>query len=107
MTISITVHNLGTAAATDGRLTAVLSADGTEHSRRPFLANVPAHGTMTVQWPMTAPSGLLTVTVTAGASGDANPANNQARAAASAKVPIRTVTPTKVAPATTTTRSTN
>jgi len=104
MTISITVHNLGASPVPDGRVTAVLTADGREHSRRPFLANVPARGAVTLQWPMTAPTGLLALTVTAAAPGDANPGNNQARAAASVKLPIRTLTRPDVAP---TTRATN
>jgi hypothetical protein len=104
LVVSVTVHNLGAAVANDGRVIAVLTADGREVARHPFMASIPAHGAVTLQWTLTAPSGVIAVSATASATGDANPGNNQARAAASVKVPIKTFPRTGVT--TTTIRST-
>lgn len=83
MSVTITVHNAGSATATDGRVLAVLSAAGVEVARKQFPAMVPAKGMTLIEWPLTAPAnGPLMVTVTASAAGDADLSNNQTRATA-------------------------
>lgn len=87
MTVTIQVRNLGAAPASDGRVLAVLTAGGAEVARKQFMAVVPAGGVVALEWPLTAPAGTpLVVSATATARGDANPANNQARATAAIKV---------------------
>jgi hypothetical protein len=94
MTVTINVHNLGTGPANDGRVLAVLSAAGVEVARRQFSAAVPANGVVALEWPLTTPAGTpLLVTATATATGDINPANNQARATAAGKILIKGLTP--------------
>jgi hypothetical protein len=91
--VAITVHNAGAGLARDGRVLAVLAADGREVARQAFAAVVPAHGVLPLQWSLTAPGGAqLVVTATATTSGDPSPANNQARAATglSRPLPLRT-----------------
>jgi hypothetical protein len=88
VTVSIQVHNLGAAAAPDGRVLVVLYAAGKEVSRRQFAALVPARGVLPLQWPLTAPAGVLSVVATASVTGDANPNNNQARSAAAIKTTL-------------------
>ena len=90
MNVTITVHNIGAAPASDGRVLAVLSAGGVEVARRQFIASVPASGTLALAWPLTTPSGSpILVTATATVTGDANLANNQARATATGRIPVK------------------
>lgn len=94
MRVAISVRNTGSAAATDGRVLAVLSAAGVEVARQQFSAAVPAKGVVALDWQLTAPSGSpLVVTVTATAAGDTDPSNNQTRATAAGKVPMRALPP--------------
>lgn len=94
MSVAITVRNVGVAPANDGRVLAVLSAGGAEVARQQFAAAVPAKGLLTLDWPLTAPAASpLVVTVTATASGDTDPSNNQTRATVVGKPPMRAIPP--------------
>lgn len=96
MTVTIHVRNLGAGPASDGRVLAVLTAGGAEVARKQFAAAVPAGGVLTLEWPLIAPAAMpLVVSATASARGDANPANNQARATAASKVLIKTIDPSR------------
>lgn len=91
MKVIITVRNPGGLPARDGRVLAVLTAGGTEVTRREFDAAVPAAGVLTLEWPLTAPPQTpIVVDVTATTSGDADPKNNQARATTGNKTPVKT-----------------
>ncbi len=93
MTVTIHVRNLGASPASDGRVLAVLTAAGVEVARKQFSAAVPAGGMLALEWPLTAPAGTpVVVTATATARADNNPANNQARATTTSKVPLKTKT---------------
>jgi hypothetical protein len=85
VTISITVRNVGAAAANGGTVLCILSADGSEVTRSQFPAALAAGGSTTLTWAVTAPSSgsQLAVNATASVADDAQPGNNTATAMAS------------------------
>jgi len=87
VTVSITVRNVGAAAAAGGTVLCIFSADGGEVTRRQFDAAVAAGGSTTLSWPVATPSGRqVSVSATASVADDAQPGNNAATAMTSVGV---------------------
>jgi len=87
VTVSITVHNVGAAAADGGSVLCILFADGSEVTRRQFDASLAAGGSTTLSWPVATPNGRqISVTATASATDDAQAGNNTATAMTSVGV---------------------
>ena len=97
-TLTVQVRNLGGASATDGQVLFVLGTERGEVARQQFPAPVAGGGMLALTWPIQVPAGTLSVSVTASASGDANPNNNVARlapgaASGASRLPGRTLAP--------------
>ena len=87
VTVSITVHNVGAAAADGGSVLCILFADGSEVTRRQFDASLAAGGSTTLSWPVATPNGRqISVSATASAADDAQAGNNTATAMTSVGV---------------------
>jgi len=87
VTVSINVRNVGAAAATGGTVLCILSADGSEVTRRQFDASLDAGGSTTLSWPVMTPNGKsISVSATASVADDAQPGNNSATAMTSVGV---------------------
>jgi len=87
VTVSITVRNVGAAAASGGSVLAIFSADGAEVTRRQFPVELAAGAITTLSWPLTTPNAKqLSLSANATVSNDAQPANNQGTAAATVAV---------------------
>jgi hypothetical protein len=90
LTINMTVRNIGTGAANNATVRAILQVDGAESTRREFPVNLAASGMTMLSWPVTTPSGkVLTAVVQAIVTNDSRADNNQAQASTSVAIALQ------------------